>query len=643
MLWSKDAPRRHVSVRFSPEASTLADVATALKRGEVVVIRADGQLSVTSGLAGLHPTASALLAEGFDFSYLPAIADPTGVLTLGAPIPRTVATVEGLRLALLDLGAEAFAARPALGLHLGFAAIRGLKKKWLRPVIVDGFLGDRVLKGGMLLAAAWELSVWLRKNVPQKRLGLVLPPGLGASVANLACVLADKTPVNLNFTAGRALNEIALKRGGVETVFSAAVMQEKVKDFPWAAVPRLIDLKDLLTSLPKWRIVLRWLAGFVLPAPLLRAAIGTPEEGGDREAVLLFTSGSSGDPKGVVLTHRNILGNVAQFEAVLSNSGIESLLACLPIFHSFGCTVTFWWPITGGPVGVTYVSPTETAKLAELIARHKVGLLLSTPTFLRTFLRKATAEQMKSLKIIVTGAEKLPSDLSVEVEKRFGIPVCQGYGMTEASPAVAVNLPDFRLPAGHERIDGPRRLGSVGRLIPGLSLRIRDPETEADLPVGQTGMLWLQGVNLFPGYLDDPVRSGAVLKDRWYKTDDLGRLDDEGFLHIEGRLSRFSKLAGEMVPHGTLEETIARAFPELGDDFRPVIMGVDDPGKGEALVLLSTHPLDQTELRRRLSGAGVPNLWIPRRVRVVAEIPHFATGKIDLKECRRLANQTESE
>ncbi len=227
----------------------------------------------------------------------------------------------------------------------------------------------------------------MRKNVPEKRIGLVLMPGFGGAVGNLACVLADKTPVNLNFTAGRALNEAALERGGIKTLFTVGPVKAKLKDFPWP--PGTVDLKDLLQGFPKWRIILRWLAGLVLPAGMLRRAIGVPKEGGDQEAALLFTSGSAGEPKGVVLTHRNIIGNTSQTDVVLSRVPIGSLLGCLPIFHSFGCTVTFWWPIMGGPTAVTYVNPTETTKLIELIEKHKIGLLLNTPTFLKNFIRKA--------------------------------------------------------------------------------------------------------------------------------------------------------------------------------------------------------------------------------------------------------------
>ena len=215
---------------------------------------------------------------------------------------------------------------------------------------------------------------------------------------------------------------------------------DKVEDFPWPE--KRIDIADLIKSLAKSDLK-RWgVIALLLPTSLLARWIGLPRWGDREEAAILFTSGSAGEPKGVVLTHRNILANTAQIGAVLGRIKLDSILGSLPIFHSFGFTVMFWWPMLGGPRVVTYPSPLETAKLIETIERHRLELLVTTPTFLRGFLRKAKPEQLRSLKMVVTGAEKLPPDLTRDFEARFGIQVSEGYGMTEASPVVAVNLPD---------------------------------------------------------------------------------------------------------------------------------------------------------------------------------------------------------
>jgi acyl-[acyl-carrier-protein]-phospholipid O-acyltransferase/long-chain-fatty-acid--[acyl-carrier-protein] ligase len=240
--------------------------------------------------------------------------------------------------------------------------------------------------------------------------------------------------------------------------------------------------------------------------------------------------------------------------------------------------------------------------------------------------------------MIVTGAEKLPDELRDEFEARFGVPVCQGYGMTEASPVVSTNVPDRPpLRPGLEPTIG-RRAGSSGRLVPGISVRIRDPDTDADLEIFQTGMLWLRGANIIDGYLDDPARTAEALRDGWYRTGDLGRLDEDGFLFIEGRMSRFSKVGGEMVPHGTVESRIHAALGDSDDGTTwLVVTGIPDEAKGEALVLLTTREVDLPALRKKLLEAGTPALWIPKIVRVVERIPVLATGKLDLRACQEIA------
>ncbi|PTY01766.1 hypothetical protein DB346_11270 [Verrucomicrobia bacterium LW23] len=543
-----------------------------------------------------------------------------------------------VRSALYDLGEEAFSARPELNSHLGARLIRGLRSKFFTPVVVDAFNGNKSLTGGRLLAVSLALADWMKANIPERRVGIILPPGLGATIANLACVLANKTSVNLNFTLDRDGNVSCLRRSGVTTVLSAPGLWEKLPDFPWPE--RRIDITTVLKGLPGMALKKWFFAGLLLPCGVLRAMAGVPKWGGREEATLLFTSGSSGEPKGVTLSHRNILANAVQIQSMLADVHVGAVLGCLPIFHSYGITVTLWWPMLGGPKVVTYVSPRETQKLIEIIAEHKIHLLITTPTFLRHYIRKARPEQLASLKLVVTGAEKLPLEVSAEFEKAVKLPVCEGYGMTEATPVVGVNLLDD--PPCATRPEGVqnRQVGSVGRIMPGLSVRIRHRETDEDLPITESGILWLKGANIFDGYLDDPARTADVLKDGWYRTGDIGRMDEKGFLYIEGRVSRFSKLGGEMVPHGTIEAKIEELYG-LTDHDAPnvIVVGVPDETKGESLVILTTQPLEIADVRKRLHEAGLPNLWIPRVLFHIETMPVLATGKLALAECQRIANE----
>jgi acyl-[acyl-carrier-protein]-phospholipid O-acyltransferase/long-chain-fatty-acid--[acyl-carrier-protein] ligase len=333
---------------------------------------------------------------------------------------------------------------------------------------------------------------------------------------------------------------------------------------------------------------------------------------------------------------------VAQFRIVLEATKEDLILASLPFFHSFGCTVTLWFPLIDGVRIVTYPNPLEAAKCAQIIGEHRVTVVLAAPTFLRGYLRKAEPEQFASVRLTITGAEKLPRHLAEAFEEKLGKPVFEGYGLTETSPVVSVNLPN-PTPLPPEEPSQPfNRPGSVGKMVPGVAAEIRDPDTGEKRSLHDSGRLWLRGPNIFEGYLNDPERTADILQDGWLKTGDLGRFDEDGFLFIEGRLSRFSKIGGEMVPHETLEHKIAAALALGHDGERNIaVTSVVDEQKGEALVLLTTIPIDQATLRSQLQQAGVPNLWIPKTIERVEKIPVLATGKLDLRACSELAARAE--
>jgi acyl-[acyl-carrier-protein]-phospholipid O-acyltransferase/long-chain-fatty-acid--[acyl-carrier-protein] ligase len=292
---------------------------------------------------------------------------------------------------------------------------------------------------------------------------------------------------------------------------------------------------------------------------------------------------------------------------------------------------------------VTYPTPLEVAKNAALIEKYKLTLLLATPTFLRGYLRKAEPQQLRSLRLVITGAEKLPLGLAKAFEERFQQRVFEGYGLTETSPVVSVNLPEPQ-PKRGEQVQPSSRLGSVGKMAPGIAAEIREPETDRKLSLHETGMVWFRGVNVFEGYLHDEERTADVLHGRWLKTGDIGRFDEDGFLYIEGRLSRFSKIGGEMVPHEAVEQKIVDLLGFSGRDERVVaIVGVQDLAKGEALILLAGLDINLAQLRDKLREAGVPNLWIPKKICRVDTIPVLASGKLDLRRCQELAAQAKLE
>ncbi|WP_133795985.1 AMP-binding protein [Prosthecobacter fusiformis] len=572
-------------------------------------------------------------------------SDSAVVMALGPLIHGDDATLPAYQESLFVLAEKAFSQHPALSMHLAYAVLQGLKRHGSKHQVVDG-KDDKVLGYDKVLAVAIALSKIIKEETTKKRVGIILPPGLGGLIANVAVLLAGKIPVNLNFTAGRTAIEFAMKTAELDRFITADIFVRKMQAFPWPAMKQLILIERILPRL-KSKIAL-WLGlSKILPASILASVLGVPKKGGQEEAVLLFTSGSAGNPKGVALTHRNVMANVMQFSSRLAMNSTDSILGSLPLFHSFGSTVTLWYPLISGLNLVTYPSPLETKKLGELIEKHRVTLMIATPTFLRGYLRGVNRESLTSLKMVVTGAEKLPTTVSSAFEQRFDKKVFEGYGLTETSPVSNVNLPD-PVPLGNEGSGHvwlpSHRPGSVGQLIPGLAIRITHPETNEPQSLHTSGMIWFKGTNVFEGYLKDPKRTAEVIDENgWFRTGDIGRVDMDGFLYIEGRLSRFSKIGGEMVPHETVEEALVKAMGLENETVRKIaVIGVPDVERGEALILLTAIPggpehQEILDLRYRLLEKGLPPLWIPKKMIRVADIPILSSGKLDVQSCEKIA------
>ena len=645
-----------ISGRRSHDAIRAADERIA--EGEIVCLFPEGQLERSGVLLRLqrgfeviarHANAQVVpvwldqlwgsifsFQGGRFFTKFPKRIPYPVTIAFGKPLEPKTADVAAVREELLKLGEFCFSRRASLDRHLAEECVRGLKRRIFSTAVIDG-TDHTELSRGKLLGAAAAFSRYLQKGFADERIAIVLPASKGSMVANLAVTLANKVPVDLNFTMGRAANESCCRRANLRVAISATAFTERIKDFPWPE--RILKLDEVLPSM-KRQIVFWWIMSLLLPTRLLLRVLNIPKKGGQAEAVLLFTSGTTGDPKGVVVSHRNVVGNVSQFRVLLDAKNTDAILGSLPFFHTFGSTVTLWYPLIEGVRIVTYPNPLDAAKCAALIEQYNLTFLLATPTFLRLYLRKAEPQQLRTLRLIIAGAEKLPLDLAGHFEERFHKKIFEGYGLTETAPVVSVNLPDMEPAKPGEHLQPSSRLGSVGRLAPGMAAEIRDPDTEQKLSLFQTGMLWLRGVNIFEGYLHDPKRTAEVLHDGWLKTGDIGRFDEDGFLYIEGRLSRFSKIGGEMVPHETIETKIIELLGLAGRDERPIaVMGVQDQAKGEALVLLSAVDIDTEKLREKLHEAGVPNLWIPRNVRRVDSIPVLASGKLDLKKCHELVTE----
>jgi acyl-[acyl-carrier-protein]-phospholipid O-acyltransferase/long-chain-fatty-acid--[acyl-carrier-protein] ligase len=565
---------------------------------------------------------------------------PHAVITTGRLLSEKKVNLPNFQESLLEAYEVAYSTRAIIHGSLATALLYGLKKN-PNDKIVDGSNDSEILFS-KILPVAIALSKFIIQETDKPRVAIVLPPGKSGLIANLAVLFAGKVPVNLNFTASHEAIRSSIRQADVDRFITADPFVRKISGFPWPPNRDLIFIERTIPELKKE--IVKW--GFIskiLPAAPLANVLGLNKRRDDDEAILLFTSGSSGEPKGVPLSHRNILANVLQFGSRLDMNRDTSILGCLPLFHSFGCTVTLWYPVIEGINLITYPSPLETKRLAELISIHQVNVLLATPTFLRGYMKRIDPAQLKSLELVVTGAEKLPQNLADAFEEKFGIRPMEGYGLTETSPATNVNLPSPE-PAANFHFLPAHLNGSVGQLLPGIAIRLTDPVTHAPIPLDQPGIINLKGPNIFSGYLRDVKRSNEVLTaDGWFKTGDVGVFDADGFLHIQGRISRFSKIAGEMVPHETLEAAINKVLGLDTETERKIaIVGVPDEKKGEAIILLSTvagQALEQEciDLRYKLLDQGITSLWCPRQIIPVREIPLLASGKLDIKGCQELA------
>ena len=561
-------------------------------------------------------------------------------------LPSGPRTGERLMAIWLEKNAELFAAQPVLNTSLTTSLVHAVKR-YPNMEIVDGMTGS-VLTHFKALGVSMAVARMLARR-EDKRIGVILPPGAGGVIATLSCLLAGVAPVMINYATSAAAFESTVRQAGLKTFITARKFMQKLPQFPWPPEEQLILVEDLLQKTPKFTLISHVLMAKTLPAAAICAMYKTDSRRGEDEAVVLFTSGSSGEPKGVVLTHRMVLANVAQCACRLDLTDCR-FLASLPIFHSFGMTVNMMLPLLSGCMVCSYPNPTDAHTLNELIQKYRLSLVCATPTFGRAMLRRADRDTYASVRYFVLGAEKLQPDLEKEFIDKCGVYPMEGYGLTETSPVVAANMPEPPpVPGSKFFVPGTVRPG-VGAMLPGIAIRITDVDDDTkELPLTERGMIWFKGANVFNGYIGLDKLNSEILRDGWFKTGDIGQMDLNGFITLGGRLSRFSKIGGEMVPHEGVELALSRGFNLSAEDAVQIaIAGVSDLQKGEALVLLSALPQHQrsseekeilSSIRTMLADMSYPTLWAPKYLVPVEAIPVLPTGKLDLRGCKLLAEE----
>ncbi len=399
------------------------------------------------------------------------------------------------------------------------------------------------------------------------------------------------------------------------------------------------DLKEKTTALDK---IIGASQAFAMPTLLLERLHGLTKIRPDDVLGIIFTSGSTGEPKGVMLSQQNVMSNIDSTDALFHWKPSDSIMGIMPFFHSFGFTLSMWMTLTTDIRAVFHYNPIDARTIGKLCEEHHVSIMMGTPTFLRSYLKRCTPEQLKHLELAVVGAEKLPLELAEEFQEKFGVFPTEGYGATELSPLAAANVPKKR--TGSEKDDG-QKFGTVGRVIPGSMVRVVDPGTGKVLGANQQGILQFAGPNVMLGYLNQPEKTNEVIQEDWYNTGDIGTIDEAGFITLTGRLNRFSKIGGEMVPHVKIEEhlrAILKAdFPEDENlESALAVTSVPDEKKGEKLVVLHKPlPRPVEEILKKFDEENLPNLWRPARDCFVEVecVPILGTGKLDLKGIKETA------
>ncbi len=646
--------------RNAPKATRAAieTARAALDNGELVCVFPEGGISDSGQLQAFRPRILEIV-RGTSAPVIPVYLDELwgSIFTFrrgrffwkwprlwsrhvsiwfGKPIDRPE-DISVVRQAVQDLGADAVSGRKERMMVLPRLMLRKCRKSLFKFKMAD--TTGVQLTGGALLMRMLILRRLLRREVlheEERYVGILIPPTTGAVVTNAAVTLSGRVAVNLNYTVSNEILNACIHKAGIKHVLTTRKVMEKFDFDMDAEVIYLDDYREKITLLDKLAGVVM---AYVTPLAILDRMLGVHKISGDDELTVIFTSGSTGIPKGVMLTNHNIGSNVEAIDHVVHLRNDDTLLGVLPFFHSLGYTVTLWAVLGLDMRCVYHTNPREAKQIGKLAGKWGVTVILTTPTFLRMYLRRCTADEFSKLDMVVTGAEKLPIELREKFESKYGVTPVEGYGTTELSPLVSVNVPPSRSVSDDEDC----RPGTVGRPIPGVSAKTIDPDTLEDLPVGAPGLLLIKGPNVMKGYMDEPEKTAEVLRDGWYSTGDIAFVDKQGFITITGRLSRFSKIGGEMVPHINIEEAIQDFVQGEEDEVvRAAVAAVPDAKKGERLVVLYTE-IEKTpqEICEYLGTLSFPNLWIPSVdsfVRVDS-IPVLGTGKLDLKGLEQMAKQ----
>lgn len=622
-----------------------------LQGGHVVCIFAEGAITRTGNMLPFK-RGFELISDGIEAPVIPVHLDQVWgsifsfkdgrffwkwprrlfypvTITFGKPLTsNTKAYV--VRQKLLEMSGDSFRHRRRNDDLVAVRFIKTAKANWFRFALADSL--GREMKFGEVLTGARIVSDWFKRERPgDNMVGVLLPGSVAAALVNMGLMLAGKVPVNLNFTIGPEAMDSAIRQCGIKTIVTAKPFLAKAK---LEERPGMIYAEDLLGGIGKAAQLIMYVKTLLTPTSLLTLLAGPRGQKIDDLCTVMFSSGSTGEPKGVMLSQHNVVSNLEALAQILWAQKTDRIIGVLPFFHSFGFTGTLCLPLVAGLGAIYHPNPLDAKTIGGLVKKYQATIMISTPTFCQAYYRICPAEDFASLRYVVVGAERLRPEFAAQFKEKYGLDMLEGYGTTEMGPVVAVNVPNYDNGSDSQIGHKP---GTVGHPVPGVAARIVDPDTYEERAPGDEGLLLLKGPARMLGYLNNPEKTADVLRDGWYVTGDIAILDDDGFIRITDRLSRFSKIGGEMVPHLKVEEALLRVPGISGAN----VTAVPDTAKGERLVgfYVAEEPLEPALVWRHLNESEMPKIWIPKAADIyrIEELPVLGTGKIDLKRLKAMA------
>lgn len=501
-------------------------------------------------------------------------------------------------------------------LHQRFVTIA---KKYSNQIAISDQTTEREVTYGKALIASLILADKF-SAYPGGFLGIMIPTSAGCSLSILGTLMCGKVPVMINYATGAAENaEYAQQKCGFKTIITSRALLEKIGCRLVKGMVFIEDIMERISGKDKITAALK----SKLPTKLLLKRIHQGDL--DDNATILFTSGSEKDPKAVPLTHRNLGTNVDDVFKVLDLTTADIILAELPFFHVFGLTIDHWLPLLLGMKMVAYSNPLDYRRICEIIKQHKITVMVGTPSFFHGYLRKSEPGDFASLRVMVAGADKVPDYLREGFLAKHNLELLEGYGATETSPVVSTNLP------------GRNKPGSIGKILPSVSVKIVHHETGEQLPVGSEGKILVKGPSVMNGYFDDLEETSLHMRDGWYDTGDMGMLDEDGYLWHRGRLKRFVKIGGEMVSLVRVEKMLEKYIP---DSAACCVVELPDSLKGAKIVAVVTEPVDEKKLLKQLAD-DLPPIAMPKKIIVIEDIPKMGSGKVNFRGVTQLVAKME--